>query len=82
MVDGTNKGWGGKRAGAGRPLDLDPSGQRKAKHSLYCTYYELAMAREFLKHIRANHYKATVEDCMNELYKQVSCEQQTHTRTE
>lgn len=76
-----SKGWGGKRTGAGRPAELDQNGQKKAKHSLYCTYYELAMAREFLKFVRANKYKATISDCMEELPKQLSCEKQTHTRT-
>lgn len=73
--------WGGKRIGAGRPADLDPSGQKKSKHSLYCTAYELAMAREFLIFVRENKYKATVSDCTDALHQKLSDYNQTHART-
>ena len=64
--------WGGKRSGAGRPAERDSSGQKKEKHSLYCTIYELAMAREFLNFVRANKHKATVEDCMEALRQKIN----------
>ena len=63
--------WGGKRDGAGRPIDRDSMGDRKAKHSLYCTTYELAMAREFLILIREKKYNATVADCVENLHQKI-----------
>ena len=63
--------WGGKRNGAGRPLERGSFGDRKAKHSLYCTYYELAMAREFLILLREKKYKATIDDCGENLNKKL-----------
>lgn len=58
-----NKPWGGKRVGAGRPAELDLKGQKKAKHSVYCTAYELETVREFLKVIRDSNYEITATDC-------------------
>ena len=67
------KGRGGARAGAGRKK-LESAGGDRAKHSLYCSEYELLLARTFLNmfrervgtEFRNDHF--TSEDVLKETY--------------
>lgn len=62
---------GGAREGAGRPR-LDPNGEQRGKHSLYCTKSELLAARDFLKQLRAN--QNTEEEAEEEEEEEISPE--------
>lgn len=65
-------GWGGKRIGAGRPVERDSLNQRKQKHSLYCTGFELEVARELLILLREKKYNSTINDCIESLHKKIN----------
>ena len=60
------RNWGGKRTGAGRPVEERPFSKQKKTHSLYCTSTELDYLKGILTQVREFRRLLDTEPCDDE----------------